>query len=71
MNLGIEDACWLAWLISQRREHEYSRLRVETARTVLKQTHQIDKHGSAQEPGRHRRAQFSPAAGFPYPGRAP
>ena len=43
MNLGIEDACWLAWLISQGRERDYSRLRVGTARAVLKQTHMMTR----------------------------
>lgn len=41
MNLGIEDACWLAWLISEGREREFSALRAATAATVLKQTHQM------------------------------
>jgi len=41
MNLGIEDACWLAWLIDEGREEEFSALRVATATTVLKQTHQL------------------------------
>ena len=27
MNLGIEDACWLAWLISEGRQGEYTSLR--------------------------------------------
>jgi 2-polyprenyl-6-methoxyphenol hydroxylase-like FAD-dependent oxidoreductase len=38
MNLGIEDACWLAWLISEGREAEYSGLRMPAAKHVLKQT---------------------------------
>ncbi len=38
MNLGIEDACWLAWLISQRRQNEYSDLRTPAVAHVLKQT---------------------------------
>jgi 2-polyprenyl-6-methoxyphenol hydroxylase-like FAD-dependent oxidoreductase len=38
MNLGIEDACWLAWLISEGRESEYSSLRMPVAKHVLRQT---------------------------------
>ncbi|MGN6550393.1 MAG: FAD-dependent oxidoreductase [Pararhizobium sp.] len=41
MNLGIEDACWLAWLISESREAEYSALRVQSARAVLALTHRM------------------------------
>ncbi|MBB3396287.1 MULTISPECIES: NAD(P)/FAD-dependent oxidoreductase [unclassified Rhizobium] len=41
MNLGIEDACWLAWLISEGREREYAGLRMPAVKTVLKQTHQL------------------------------
>ncbi|WP_283194314.1 NAD(P)/FAD-dependent oxidoreductase [Rhizobium sp. AN80A] len=41
MNLGIEDACWLAYLISEGREAEYSRLRLPAVKTVLKQTRQL------------------------------
>lgn len=39
MNLGIEDACWLAYLISEGREQEYSGLRLPAVKTVLKQTY--------------------------------
>lgn len=39
MNLGIEDACWLAYLISEGREQEYSGLRLPAVETVLKQTY--------------------------------
>lgn len=39
MNLGIEDACWLAYLISEGREQEYSDLRIPAVKTVLKQTY--------------------------------
>jgi 2-polyprenyl-6-methoxyphenol hydroxylase-like FAD-dependent oxidoreductase len=42
MNLGIEDACWLAWLISEGREGDYDRLRMPAVKTVLKQTRQLD-----------------------------
>jgi 2-polyprenyl-6-methoxyphenol hydroxylase-like FAD-dependent oxidoreductase len=38
MNLGIEDACWLAWLISTGHEAEYSSLRLPAAKHVLRQT---------------------------------
>lgn len=38
MNLGIEDACWLAWLISEGREEDYSRLRMPAVKTVLRKT---------------------------------
>ncbi|OWW03326.1 monooxygenase [Rhizobium sp. R72] len=41
MNLGIEDACWLAWLISDGREREYTELRMPAVKTVLKQTYQL------------------------------
>ncbi len=41
MNLGIEDACWLAWLISEGREGDYDRLRMPAVKTVLKQTRQL------------------------------
>ncbi len=33
MNLGIEDACWLAWLIAEGREEEYSALRNSSRET--------------------------------------
>lgn len=38
MNLGIEDACWLAWLISEGRQEEYTGLREEAVEHVLAQT---------------------------------
>ncbi len=38
MNLGIEDACWLAWLISQDRETDYSDLRIPAVKLVLADT---------------------------------
>ncbi len=38
MNLGIEDACWLAWLISEGRQDEYTSLRMEAVEHVLAQT---------------------------------
>ncbi len=33
MNLGIEDACWLAWLISEGREREYAGLRMPAVKS--------------------------------------
>jgi 2-polyprenyl-6-methoxyphenol hydroxylase-like FAD-dependent oxidoreductase len=39
MNLGMEDACWLAWLIEQGREAEYTILRHPIGADVLKFTH--------------------------------
>lgn len=39
MNLGIEDACWLAWLIEQGRAAEYTDLRHPVGKQVLKFTH--------------------------------
>jgi 2-polyprenyl-6-methoxyphenol hydroxylase-like FAD-dependent oxidoreductase len=38
MNLGIEDACWLAWLICEGRQQEYTGLRMEAVEHVLAQT---------------------------------
>lgn len=38
MNLGFEDACWLAWLVSEGREAEYSDLRLPAVRHVLAET---------------------------------
>lgn len=39
MNLGMEDACWLAWLLEQGREAEYTELRHPVGADVLKFTH--------------------------------
>lgn len=39
MNLGIEDAASLAWLLEQGRESEYSNLRRPVAKKVLQLTH--------------------------------
>jgi 2-polyprenyl-6-methoxyphenol hydroxylase-like FAD-dependent oxidoreductase len=38
MNLGIEDACWLAWLIEEGRAADYSTLRMPAVRHVIRQT---------------------------------
>ncbi len=35
MNLGIEDACWLAWLIDQNKTDGYSDLRLPEVRKVI------------------------------------
>ncbi|MFS8051967.1 FAD-dependent monooxygenase [Rhizobium sp. BR 317] len=43
MNLGIEDACWLAWLIAEGREEEYSALRIPAVKRVLKQTYGLTR----------------------------
>ncbi|WFU03854.1 FAD-dependent monooxygenase [Rhizobium sp. CB3171] len=43
MNLGIEDACWLAWLIAEGREEEYSALRIPAVKQVLKQTYGLTR----------------------------
>jgi hypothetical protein len=40
MNLGIEDACWLAWLMAEGRTDEYTALRWPAGRTVLDFTEQ-------------------------------
>ena len=40
MNLGIEDACWLAWLIEQGRSADYSAYRHPVGAKVLKLTAQ-------------------------------
>ena len=49
MNLGIEDACWLAWLIAEGRSADYTDLRWPAGRTVLdcteQQTRQITSRG--------------------------
>ena len=39
MNLGMEDACWLAWLIAEGRTDEYTKLRHPIGADVLKLTH--------------------------------
>ena len=38
MNLGIEDACWLAWLIAEGRTAEYTALRHPVGARVLRLT---------------------------------
>jgi 2-polyprenyl-6-methoxyphenol hydroxylase-like FAD-dependent oxidoreductase len=50
MNLGIEDACWLAWLIAEGRAAEYTALRHGPGASVLKQTHQFTRLVAARGP---------------------
>ncbi|NTJ67194.1 FAD-dependent monooxygenase [Agrobacterium rhizogenes] len=50
MNLGIEDACWLAWLIAEGREQEYSALRIPAVKQVLKQTYGLTRLVTMQSP---------------------
>jgi len=38
MNLGIEDAAWLAWLISEGRAEEYSSFRLPVAQQTIRET---------------------------------
>lgn len=38
MNLGIEDAAWLAWLISENRAPEYSGFRLPVAQKTIRET---------------------------------
>lgn len=38
MNLGVEDACWLAWLIKKENAQKYSSLRLPTVRKVIAQS---------------------------------
>ncbi len=48
MNLGIEDACWLAWLIEQGRESEYSTLRHPAGAQVLRYTYRFTEFAKAR-----------------------
>jgi 2-polyprenyl-6-methoxyphenol hydroxylase-like FAD-dependent oxidoreductase len=41
MNLGMEDACWLAWLMAEGRLADYTRLRHPVGAAVLKLTHRF------------------------------
>ncbi len=50
MNLGIEDACWLAWLIAEGREQEYSGLRIPAVKQVLKQTYGLTRLVTMRNP---------------------
>lgn len=48
MNLGIEDACWLAWLLSEGREAEYTALRHEAGAHVLHYTQRFTQFSKQQ-----------------------
>ncbi len=50
MNLGIEDACWLAWLMSQGRASEYTLHRHPVGEKVLKLTAQPTNLLTASSP---------------------
>jgi len=50
MNLGIEDACWLAWLIETGRTAEYTRLRHPVGAAVLRTTAQPTGLLASQSP---------------------
>jgi 2-polyprenyl-6-methoxyphenol hydroxylase-like FAD-dependent oxidoreductase len=50
MNLGIEDACWLAWLIEQGRACEYTALRHPVGASTLRYTHRFTKFATARGP---------------------
>jgi 2-polyprenyl-6-methoxyphenol hydroxylase-like FAD-dependent oxidoreductase len=52
MNLGIEDACWLAWLINDGREKEFTALRHPVAKHVLGFTQGFTRLARAQGWGR-------------------
>lgn len=41
MNLGIEDACWLAWLESEGRLGDYAAARERAARGVVDMTRRL------------------------------
>ncbi len=53
MNLGMEDACWLAWLIEQGRAAEYTTLRHPVGADVLRYTYRFTQfvraRGSLQD----------------------
>jgi 2-polyprenyl-6-methoxyphenol hydroxylase-like FAD-dependent oxidoreductase len=48
MNLGMEDACWLAWLIEQGRASEYSALRHPVGADVLRYTYRFTQFAKAR-----------------------
>jgi 2-polyprenyl-6-methoxyphenol hydroxylase-like FAD-dependent oxidoreductase len=50
MNLGIEDAATLAWLIEAGRAQEYTRLRWPIGRRVLRFTHQQTRQVTSRSP---------------------
>lgn len=50
MNLGIEDACWLAWLVEEGREADYSALRMPAVRLVMGETRRTTRMVLLQNP---------------------
>lgn len=50
MNLGMEDACWLAWLLAQGREAEFTTLRHRVGADVLKLTHNFTRFVKSRGP---------------------
>lgn len=50
MNLGIEDAAWLAWLLSVGRESDFTADRLPTAKQVLRFTKMQTKQVSSRGP---------------------
>ncbi len=48
MNLGMEDACWLAWLIEQDRQAEYTKLRHPVGADVLQFTYRFTQFAKAR-----------------------
>jgi 2-polyprenyl-6-methoxyphenol hydroxylase-like FAD-dependent oxidoreductase len=48
MNLGMEDACWLAWLIEQNRAAEYTALRHPVGADVLRFTYRFTQFAKAR-----------------------
>ncbi len=68
MNLGIEDACWLAYLISEGREQDYADLRMPAVKMVLKQTYGLTRLVTMHQSGRDRPSQFFRTAADPHSG---
>lgn len=50
MNLGMEDACWLAWLLEQGREAEFTQLRHHVGADVLKLTYNFTNFVKSRGP---------------------
>ncbi len=48
MNLGMEDACWLAWLIEQNRAADYTALRHPVGADVLRFTYRFTQFARAR-----------------------
>lgn len=51
MNLGIEDAAWLAWLIARGESERYSELRKPVAKQVIGQVDGATRFMSSDSPG--------------------